>query len=323
MKKHRSVLYTGSNQNNIFTYLTVCITFSFLRMARGPATDHEKLKRRRKYEEKQREIRRKKRLRKVKVISSKVRRKKKLGQVAACPECGDFHYKKSDVCRVRELKVKMIVQQIMTSSKNIKENMSTVWRNLELLEETYEQIFLKTHRIQANRVCLGDLTGVDFRGEKHPVNCPCEKRAAKERLDKERLERRRREEEEARRRKEQEERRKEKQKRLDQQLEMKKKQFYRKMNGSEASARLKSEASERSRLDILKEKTSKIIEHFPELRSGRSSLVVIDGELKSLTSEFIEQVGSLSGERGGLYSIFLGWDADPGTVHQVTRSVRT
>ena len=70
------------------------------------------------------------------------------------------------------------------------------------------------------------------------------------------------------------------------------------MNGSEASARLKSEASERSRLDILKEKTSKIIEHFPELRSGRSSLVVIDGELKSLTSEFIEQVGSLSGHQG-------------------------
>ena len=42
--------------------------------------------------------------------------------------------------------------------------MSTVWRNLELLEETYEQIFLKTHRIQANRVCLGDLTGEDFQG---------------------------------------------------------------------------------------------------------------------------------------------------------------
>ena len=66
--------------------------------------------------------------------------------------------------------------------------MSTVWRNLELLEETYEQIFLKTHRIQANRVCLGDLTGVDFLGEKHPVNCPCEKKAEKDRLDRERLE---------------------------------------------------------------------------------------------------------------------------------------
>ena len=31
-------------------------------------------------------------------------------------------------------------------------------------------------------------------------------------------------------------------------------------------------------------------QHFPELRSGRSSLVVIDGEMKSLTSDFIEQV---------------------------------
>ena len=47
----------------------------------GARTDHEKLKRRRKYEEKQREIRRKKRLRKV--ISSKVRRKKKIAQVRA------------------------------------------------------------------------------------------------------------------------------------------------------------------------------------------------------------------------------------------------
>ena len=203
----------------------------------------------------------------------------------------------------------MIVQQIIKHSENIKvsntststsfsnsevqENMSTVWRNLELLEETYEQIFLKTHRIQANRVCLGDLTGVDFLGEKHPVNCPCEKRAEKDRLDRERFERRRREQEEMRRQEElqqQEEARKERQRRLDQQLEMKKKQFYRKMNGSEASARLKSGSAEKSRLDILKEKTSKIIEHFPELRSGRSSLVIIDGELKSLTSEFIEQV---------------------------------
>ena len=40
----------------------------------------------------------------------------------------------------------------------------------------------------------------------------------------------------------------------------------------------------------LRRKTSRVIDHFPELRSGRSSLVVIDGEMKSLTSEFIEQV---------------------------------
>ena len=168
--------------------------------------------------------------------------------------------------------------------------MSIVWKNLELLEETYEQIFLKTHRIQANRVCLGDLTGVDFLGEKHPENCPCERRAEKERLDRERMERRRREEEERRMKEEQEVRRQEKQKRLDQQLEMKKKQFYRKMNGTDASSRSKSDSAEKSRLALLREKSSKIIEHFPELRSGRSSLVIIDGELKSLTSEFIEQV---------------------------------
>ena len=41
----------------------------------------------------------------------------------------------------------------------------------------------------------------------------------------------------------------------------------------------------------LKKKTLRVIDHFPELRSGRSSLVIIDGEMKSLTSDFIEQVG--------------------------------
>ena len=56
-----------------------------------------------------------------KVISTKARKKrKKAPQVSACPECGDFHYRKSDICKVRELKVKMIVQQIMNQSVNIK-----------------------------------------------------------------------------------------------------------------------------------------------------------------------------------------------------------
>ena len=86
------------------------------RMMKKP-TDEEKLKRRKKYEDKQREIRRKRRIRKV--VSTKVRRKK-IPTVSACPECGDFHYKKSDQCKVRELKVKMIVQQIMKHSENIK-----------------------------------------------------------------------------------------------------------------------------------------------------------------------------------------------------------
>ena len=48
----------------------------------------------------------------------KVKRKKLL-QVPDCPECRDFHFKKSDTCKVRELKVKMIVQQIKHSG-NIK-----------------------------------------------------------------------------------------------------------------------------------------------------------------------------------------------------------
>ena len=171
--------------------------------------------------------------------------------------------------------------------------MSQVWKNLETLEETYEQIFLKTHRIQANRVCLGDLTGVDFVGEKHPDNCPCEKRATKERLDKERMERRKAEEE-RKRQKEMQELRIEKQKKLDIQINQKKKQFYKKMNGSEASYKSSLHSSQskavKPNVDQLKQRTSKIIEHFPDLRSGRSSLVIIDGELKSLTSEFIEQV---------------------------------
>ena len=171
--------------------------------------------------------------------------------------------------------------------------MGQVWRNLETLEETYEQIFLKTHRIQANRVCLGDLTGVDFGGEKHPDNCPCEKRATKERLDKERMERRKAEEE-RKRQKEMQEMRIEKQKKLDMQINQKKKQFYKKMNGSESTFKSSLHSSQsksgKPSVDQLKKRTSKIIEHFPDLRSGRSSLVIIDGELKSLTSEFIEQV---------------------------------
>ena len=73
---------------------------------------------------------------------------------------------------------------------------------------------------------------MDFAGEKHPVNCPCQKREEKERLDRERIERRKAEEEAKKLRAEQEERRLEQQKKVDQQIEMKKKQFYRKMNGS-------------------------------------------------------------------------------------------
>ena len=68
----------------------------------------------------QREISKKKRLKKV--ISTKARKmkKSKSQQVSACPDCGDFHFKKSDICKVREMKVKMIVQQIMTHSNDIK-----------------------------------------------------------------------------------------------------------------------------------------------------------------------------------------------------------
>ena len=130
--------------------------------------------------------------------------------------------------------------------------------------------------------------GVDFVGEKHPINCPCEKRAAKERLDRERVERRKKEELEKKKQAEEQEKRVEKQKKLNDQIAAKKKQFYKKMNGSDTASQ--GPSNQTSKFDSLKQKTSKIIEHFPDLRSGRSSLVIIDGELKSLTSEFIEQV---------------------------------
>ena len=63
-----------------------------------------------------------------------------------CLECGEVHAKKSDICKVgsklvtsmrdnrflsfqvREMKVKVLVQQIMKGSENIKENMDHVWR---------------------------------------------------------------------------------------------------------------------------------------------------------------------------------------------------
>ena len=41
----------------------------------------------------------------------------------------------------------------------VQANMDKVWANLEYIESTYQQFFLKANRIQSNRVCLGDLTG--------------------------------------------------------------------------------------------------------------------------------------------------------------------
>ena len=93
------------------------------------------------------------------------------------------------------------------------------------------------------------------------------------------MERRKAEEDEKKKQKEAQEIRVEKQKKLDSQIEQKKKQFYKKMNGSESQvsglqqpSRASQTGIKSSKLDILKEKTSKIIDHFPELRSGRSSL---------------------------------------------------
>ena len=82
-------------------------------------------------------------------------------------------------------------------------------------------------------LCL--FAGVDFADDKHPINCPCEKREERERLDRERLQRRKAEEEEKKLQAEQEEKRLEQQKKRDHQIATKKKQFYKKMNGSGSS----------------------------------------------------------------------------------------
>ena len=112
MKKHR--------QNFCCYRLNLKDAILILRVNWKPTSDFDKQRRRKNYEKMQREITKKRRLKKV--ISTKARRKKKTKshQVSACPDCGDFHFKKSDTCKVREMKVKMIVQQIMTHSKDIK-----------------------------------------------------------------------------------------------------------------------------------------------------------------------------------------------------------
>ena len=70
----------------------------------------------------------------------------------------------------------------------------------------------------------------------------------------------------------------------------------------------------KSKIDLMNQNTSTIKDHFPELRSGRSSLVIIDGELKSLTSEFIEQVNyqrfcRLISDTIFLRMLLKGWNA--------------
>ncbi|XP_023341552.1 uncharacterized protein LOC111711421 [Eurytemora carolleeae] len=161
------------------------------------ASDREKAARRKQFDEKRKEKSKKKKKKKKRIIASKLKKKVCLKQ-NVCSTCGDLHLKRGTQCKLRDLRVRIMVQQILQNSQDIKANMSQVWKNLEYLESTYEQFFLKTHRIQSNRVCLGDLTGKDFPGEKHPFACPCVLKQEKERLDAE-IQEKRREEEERRR----------------------------------------------------------------------------------------------------------------------------
>ena len=45
--------------------------------------------------------------------------------------------------------------------------MNKAWDKLDNLEAAYDDMLMKVHRLQSNRVCLGKLTGEDYPGEEH------------------------------------------------------------------------------------------------------------------------------------------------------------
>ena len=124
-------------------------------------------------------------------------------------------------CRY-DMKVNLMVRQIFQKAEMIEQNMTETWSKLDDLESSYQQMILKIHRLQSNRVCLGLLTGKDYPGESHPTQvkywfdylqttvqaaviickiyiifqCPCSAVAAKEAEDLKRQEERRRIEQE-------------------------------------------------------------------------------------------------------------------------------
>ena len=74
-----------------------------------------------------------------------------------CCTCGDYHFKK--VCTAKDLKINLLVRQINQKSEVIKQNMKEAWDKLEYLEQTYNGMLMKTHRLQSNRICLQVLSG--------------------------------------------------------------------------------------------------------------------------------------------------------------------
>ena len=71
-------------------------------------------------------------------------------------------------CRY-DMKVNLMVRQIFQKAEMIEQNMTETWSKLDDLESSYQQMILKIHRLQSNRVCLGLLTGKDYPGESHPT----------------------------------------------------------------------------------------------------------------------------------------------------------
>lgn len=173
--------------------------------------DQWKLKRARKSEESRR---------KKKVISTK--KKKFPSRLRQCRTCGDFHFRR--YCGNRDLKINLMVKQIYQKTEIIKETMADAWEKIEALENAYEDMLNKALRIQSNRVCIENLTGEEYPGENHPVQCPCAEQEAKKQLDLKRHEERIKEEE--RKRKEEELRKENERLRREQILEMRKKRFY-------------------------------------------------------------------------------------------------
>jgi hypothetical protein len=53
-------------------------------------------------------------------------------------------------------------------------------------------------------------------------------------------------------------------------------------------SRRKQEQEDKKKTDM--KRAVKVLNHFDHFRSGRSSLVVVDGEMKSLTTSFMEEV---------------------------------
>ncbi len=158
-----------------------------------------------------------------------------------------------------------MVKQIHQKAAAIQDNMDEAWDKLESLEEAYHDMLTKVHRLQSNKVCLGQLTGEDYPGELHPEQCPCVEQKEKEELDKqqqEERERRKRQEEEIRQKEAQIRREKERERR-ERILETRKKKFYSQLQQPLAALRQQQERRQ--------QRIQESVVRFKKLRRSKSS----------------------------------------------------